>query len=119
MSASANPRVELRVGDLVRRNADDVPERAAASLGERVLTHRELDAAASRIGTALRERGARRGERVLVFADTSLEVLALFAATSKHGLVFAPLDARLGLEEARVLAEVSRPHWDVVADAAR
>jgi len=119
MSASANPRVELRVGDLFRRNADDVPDRPAASLGDAVLTHRELDAAATRIATALRERGARRGERVLVFADTSLETLALFAATSKEGLVFAPLDARLGLDEARVLSEVARPHRVVVADPAR
>ena len=119
MSASANPRVELRVGDLFRRNAHDVPDRPAASLGSAVLTHGELDAAATRIATALQERGARAGERVLVFANTSLEVLALFAATSKRGLVFAPLDGRLSLDEARVLAEVARPHRVVVADPAR
>ena len=118
MEASPNARVELRVGDLIRRNAEAVPGRVAASLGEAVLTHAGLEAAASRIAVALRERGAARGERVLAFADTSLETLALFAATSKAGLVFAPLDARLSEGEARVLAEVARPHW-VVADASR
>jgi acyl-CoA synthetase (AMP-forming)/AMP-acid ligase II len=116
MDASPNTRVELRIGDLLRRNAQAVPERPAASLGDAVLTHAGLDLAASRIASALRERGAVRGERVLAFADTSLETLALFAACSKAGLVFAPLDARLSEGEARVLAEVARPHW-IVADA--
>ena len=118
MDASPNARVELRVGDLVRRNAQAVPERPAASLGDAVLTHAGLDLAATRIAAALCERGAARGERVLAFADTSLETLALFAACSKAGVVFAPLDARLSEGEARVLAEVARPHW-IVADASR
>jgi len=118
MNASPNPRVDLLVGDLVRKNAQAAPARPAASLGDAVLTHGGLDAAASRIASALRERGAARGERVLAFADTSLETLALFAGTSRAGLVFAPLDARLSEGEARVLAEVARPHW-IVADATR
>jgi len=111
-------RVELLVGEIVRRNALAVPERPAASLGLRVLTHGELDAQANRVGRALRERGVARGDRVLAFADTSLEVLVLFAALARLGAVFAPLDARLGGEEARGLAEVARPHW-IVADAGR
>jgi len=113
----ASAPVELRVGDLIRRNAQAVPERVAVSLGAATLTHAGLDAAAQRIGHALRERGAVRGERVLAFADTSLETLALFAGCAELGVVFAPLDARLSPGEAGVLAEVARPHW-VVADAA-
>jgi acyl-CoA synthetase (AMP-forming)/AMP-acid ligase II len=111
--------VELRIGDLFRRNARAVPGRVAASLGERTLTHAQLDAAANRVGHALRARGASRGQRVLGFADTSLETLVLFAGCSKLGAVFAPLDARLSEGEARVLAEVARPHHVVAGGSAR
>jgi acyl-CoA synthetase (AMP-forming)/AMP-acid ligase II len=55
---------------------------------------------------------------VLAWADTSLEQLALFAGAAKLGAVFAPLDARLGPEEAVRVARVARPGL-VVADAPR
>ena len=106
--------MELRIGDLLRRNAQARPDAVAASLGPRALTHAALDAAANRAGHALRAAGVRHGERVLGFADTSLETLVLFGALSKLGAVFAPLDARLSAGEARALAEVARPHWVVV-----
>jgi acyl-CoA synthetase (AMP-forming)/AMP-acid ligase II len=111
-------RVELRVGDVIGRNARALPGRRAASLAGRSLSHGELGSAADRVGAALRARGVARGARVLAFADTSLEVLVLFAGLAKLGAVFAPLDARLGQGEAATLAEVARPHW-IVADAAR
>jgi acyl-CoA synthetase (AMP-forming)/AMP-acid ligase II len=108
----------LRIGDLIRRNARVAPERPAASLAGRALTHRELDRAANRVGAALRASGIGQGDRVLAWADTSLEQLALFAGTSKLGAVFAPLDARLGPEEALAVARVAAPRL-VVADAPR
>ena len=43
----------LLIGDLFRRNADVVPDRAAASLGDRVVCHGELNAAGNRIAWAL------------------------------------------------------------------
>ena len=108
MNASPNARVELLIGDLIRRNAQAVPGRVAASLGAAALTHASSSDAASRIGWALRERGVARGERVLACADTSLEVLALFAGAAKLGAVFAPLDARLGARARRACWRRSR-----------
>jgi acyl-CoA synthetase (AMP-forming)/AMP-acid ligase II len=108
----------LLIGDLVRRNARAVPDRPAASLAGRVLTHRELDRAANRIGSALLALGVARGDRVVAWADTSLEQLALFAGMAKLGAVFAPLDARLGPEEALDVARIARPAL-LVADAPR
>ena len=60
----------LLIGDLIRRNARAVPGRPAASLADRVLSHAELDAAANRVGWALRERGVRPGDRLVAWADT-------------------------------------------------
>jgi acyl-CoA synthetase (AMP-forming)/AMP-acid ligase II len=108
----------LLLGDLIRRNARVVPDRAAASLAGRVLSHAELDRAANRVGSALRELGVSRGDRVVAWADTSLEQLALFAGLAKLGAVFAPLDARLGAAEATSVAGIARPAL-LVADAPR
>lgn len=106
----------MLVGDLIRRNSLVVPNRPAASLGAEVLTHAELDGAGNRIARALRELGVGRGDRVVVWADTSLDVFPLFAATSKIGAVFAPLNARFGVEESVPVVALARPAL-LVADA--
>lgn len=108
----------LLIGDLIRRNARAVPGRAAASLEGRVLSHAELDAAANRVGWALREQGLGCGDRLVAWAPTCLEQLVLFAGAAKLGAVFAPIDARLGAEEALRVASIARPRL-LVADASR
>src|SRR5262245_40075412 len=108
----------LRIGDLLRRNARAVPDGPAASLAGQVLTHGQLDRAANRVGSALSQYRVSRGDRVVAWADTSLEQLALFAGMAKLGAVFAPLDARLGPQEALDVARIARPAL-LVADAPR
>jgi fatty-acyl-CoA synthase len=108
----------LLVGDVFRRNAAIVPERTAATLGERSLSHGELDAAGNRLAWELAARGVRHGDRVLSFADTSLDVLPLFVALAKLGAVFAPLNARLGPDEAADVATLARAKL-LVVDPAR
>ena len=107
----------LLIGDIVRRNARVVPKEIAASLGAEALSHGALDAAANRVAWGLRSLGVGVGDRILAWADGSLEVLALFAGAAKCGAVFAPLDARLGSDEVAPLARLARPRL-LVADAA-
>jgi acyl-CoA synthetase (AMP-forming)/AMP-acid ligase II len=111
--ASAGP---LLIGHLFRRNAAAVPGWPAASLGDTVVSHGALNEAANRLAWALRERGVGHGDRALCWAASGLDVLPLFAALAKLGAVFAPLDARLGRDEALAVARVARPQW-VVTDA--
>jgi acyl-CoA synthetase (AMP-forming)/AMP-acid ligase II len=106
------------VGDLLRRNADVVPDRAAASLGERSLSHRELEVWSNRLAHTLAGQGIGHGDRVAVWADTDLAVLPLFGAVAKLGAVFAPLNARHGPAEAAPVAALARASL-LVADAAR
>jgi acyl-CoA synthetase (AMP-forming)/AMP-acid ligase II len=111
-------RVPLVIGEIFRRNAEVVPERAAASLGSETLSHRALDRAGNRVGWKLRELGVRHGDRVVSWADTSLEVLPLFVALARIGAVFAPLGARLGPEEAAEVSRLARPRL-LVTDTGR
>ncbi len=107
----------LLIGNLLRRNARVVPERVAASLDGQTITHGALHQAGNRLAWALGDLGIGRGDRVLCWADTSLEVLPLFAALAKLGAVFAPLNARLGGDEALPVARFARPRL-LVTDAA-
>ena len=72
--------MDLLIGDIFRNAARAVPGRAAAMLGDAMLTFGELDQAANRLGRALTRLGVGRNDRVVVRAGTSLEVVPLFAA---------------------------------------
>ena len=108
----------LLIGDLFRRNAAAAPRAPAASLGSQQLTHAELDRAGNRLARALAAQGLARGDRVVCWAETCLEVLPVFAALAKLGAVFAPLSARLGEDEARPVLATAHPAV-VIADAER
>jgi len=112
------PAASLLIGDLFRRNAAVVPGAPAASLDDRVLGYRDLDLAGNRAAHALRALGVGHGDRVVVWADTALEVLPLFVALAKLGAVFAPVNARLGREEAAEVARLARAKL-LMVDVAR
>lgn len=99
----------LLIGEVFRRNAEVVPDAPAASLGEALVRYGELDAAGNRLAHALRGLGLQHGDRVVSWADTGLHVLPLFVALAKLGAVFAPLNARLGPEEAAPIVRMARP----------
>jgi acyl-CoA synthetase (AMP-forming)/AMP-acid ligase II len=108
----------LLVGEIFRTNALAVPRRVAATLGEGELAYGELDARGNRLAHALRGLGVSHGDRILSWTDTCLEVLPLFVAAAKLGAVFAPMNARLGAEEAAPVARFARARC-LVADAGR
>lgn len=123
MSGRAGAGRGLLIGDVLRRAAESVPGDPAACVGTRdegytTLSYGELERDADRLAGALRDRlGIGHGDRVLVWADTSIEVLPLFVALARIGAVFAPLNARLGAEEAGEVARLARGALLVVDSA--
>ncbi len=105
---------KLLIGDIIRRAAQAVPDAPAVCVGSEALGYSELSYAelerdANRLALTLREQlGIGLGDRILGWADTSIEVLPLFVALAKLGAVFAPLNARLGAEEAGEVAKLAR-----------
>jgi acyl-CoA synthetase (AMP-forming)/AMP-acid ligase II len=110
--------VPLLIGEIFRRNAEVVPEAAAASLDDRVLSHAALDEAGNRLANVLRELGVGHGDRVVTWVDTCLEILPLFVAAAKLGAVFAPLNARFNAAEVAPVARLARAKL-LVTDATR
>jgi fatty-acyl-CoA synthase len=99
----------LVIGDIFRAGARAVPHRTAAALGDRHLTFTDVDRSANRLARAVLGFGVRRGARVAVWADTSLECVLLFAGLSKLGAVFCPLNGQWSEDEAADALHRLRP----------
>jgi len=80
------------------------------------VTFAHVELAANRVGRVLAGLGVRRGDRVVVWSSTTLDLVPLFAALAKTGAVFTPIGAGLGLDEAATVATSAGPAL-VVVDA--
>jgi acyl-CoA synthetase (AMP-forming)/AMP-acid ligase II len=108
--------MELLIGDVFRNVARAVPDGLAAAFGDRTMTFGEIDSTANRIARVLQSRGLDRGDRVAVWSATTLDVIPLFAALAKLGVVFAPMNPALSVDEAVATAQSARPALLVVDD---
>ena len=98
----------LLIGEIIRRNAAVFPDRVAATMDAASLSYRELETSGNATARALAAMGIGRGDRVVCWADTCLEVLPLFVGLAKLGAVFAPMNARLGAGEAAEVLPLAR-----------
>lgn len=107
----------LLVGNVLRHAARYTPRRPAATLGDDEVTFGALDEQANRVAHALAGMGVGHGDRVAWWGETSLEALPIFFALARVGAVFAPVNARLGPDEAAEVVGYARPRLLVVDDA--
>ena len=82
-------------------------------------SHGELDDRAARVAGFLRERGVARGDRVLLCAPTSLELVVAYLGTLRMGATAMPCDAALTSDELAHLLGDARPAAAFVAPDAR
>lgn len=110
--------MELLVGDIFRQAAVAVPHRMAAAMGDRSLTFAEVWDGAGEVAARLYAVGVRPGDRVVVWAATSLDVVPVFAGCARLGAVFCPMSPLLSAEEAAPVLRAVAPRA-VLADGAR
>jgi fatty-acyl-CoA synthase len=84
------------LADLLRRSAARHPDRLAVTDGVRSRTYSELNADASRIANALRERGVGVGDRVALLSRNSLEYAQAIFGVARSGAVLVPINFMLG-----------------------
>jgi acyl-CoA synthetase (AMP-forming)/AMP-acid ligase II len=109
--------MDLLIADVFRTGARSVPKRLAAVMGDRELTYGELGVQSNRVGHVLRGLGVGHHDRVVMWSNTTLDAVPLFAAAAKLGAVFAPANALLGVDEAVEMVALARPSLLVVDDA--
>jgi long-chain acyl-CoA synthetase len=80
---------------LASRHASCRREHLAVVFGPHRLTHDQINRRANRTADALRGLGLRKGDRVALLLDNSLELLDLYHAAAKTGIVVVPLSPLL------------------------
>lgn len=93
----------FNLADLFEVVAGQVPERIAFVCGSRRMTYRELDERATRLASALRERGIRRGDHVGIVLYNSAEYLETFFACCKIGAAPVNVNYRYVAKELQYL----------------
>src|SRR5262245_50866507 len=97
----------MRLHDLLDDGARAFPEREFAVQGARHLTYDEAVATTRRLTGALIERGVGPGDRIAMLSKNSIEMVLLYFAAARAGVVPVPLNYRL-----------APPEWCyIVADA--
>src|SRR5215203_5248129 len=96
---------ELRVADVVRRQAIDRADVVAIKHGDRALSYAELDERSSRLAQALLSTGVGPGARVAYLDRTAPEAIELLFAAAKIGAVSVPLNWRLAPPELAAIVE--------------
>jgi fatty-acyl-CoA synthase len=93
----------FNLADLFEVVAEAVPDRTAFICGEQRLSFRELDQRATRLASALQNRGIGRGDNVGIELFNSAEYLETFLACCKIGAVPANVNYRYVAEELHYL----------------
>jgi len=99
------------VQDEISRQAAVSGSAVALSAPGEEVTYAELEERSNRLANYLLEQGAAKGDRVVVLAQDSIQVITALLAIFKAGCVFVPLDP--AAPPARLAAQVSlaRPGW--------
>ena len=85
--------------DYFARIRPDAPFARAEELGDHVVTYAEAAAATHRIANGICERGLEPGERVALLAKNRLDLVLLYYACARAGVVPVPLNYRLAPPE--------------------
>jgi non-ribosomal peptide synthetase component F len=80
----------------------------------RRLTYAELEDSANNLANYLIEKGMKKGDRVAVVADNSIEIINGLIAILKAGGVFVPLDPRLPKLRLQAMIAEADPQWFLV-----
>jgi amino acid adenylation domain-containing protein len=89
----------MRVEEFLEQSARLTPEKTALVCQEGRFTYAELDRLANRLAGALEREGIRRGDRVAVFLDNSVEAVVSIFGVLKLGAVFLMVNATTKTEK--------------------
>jgi len=102
-------RGELAAGTLAEAfaaTAAERPDAPALEIDGVARTHGEIDARAARVGGFLQDRGVAAGDRVLLCAPTSMDLVVAYLGVVRIGATAMPCDAQLtSAELAHILAD--------------
>ena len=95
--------------DYLMQSAQVFPDKVALVCMNQRITYGELDACSNAIAHSLKEAGIRRGDRVVVFADNTVETVISFWAVLKANAVISIVNPLTKSDKLSYLLEDCRP----------
>src|SRR5208337_1614833 len=105
----------IHIGEMLARNARLYPndvalvERIAANKHRMEITWKEFDEAANKFSNILKERGVKKGDKVLHWMQNSIDWLIAYFGIIRTGAWVVPLNFRFVAEEMKYCADVAEP----------
>jgi acyl-CoA synthetase (AMP-forming)/AMP-acid ligase II len=85
----------MNLGQNLKINAGKFPNTVALKDSSRSFTYPELNQRVNRLANGLLSLGLNKGDKVAVFMENSIEIVEVFLATAKTGIVMVPINFRL------------------------
>ena len=104
------PPPEKTVVDRFLAQASQTPDAVAVEMGRAQVSYRALDEKSSQIANLLRDRDVKRGDRVGICLDRSVDMLAAVMGVLKAGAAYVPMDSNYpGERLAYMIADSQAP----------
>ncbi len=108
----------VHTAELLRRAAQEHPEREAYVHGEKRSTYGWLDRVADGFAATLIERGVKPGDVVCLMLPSSIKFAACYLGALRAGAVTSAINGRLGASEQRSILDRTTPKVTVLGDGA-
>lgn len=99
----------LTLYHFMEHNARYSGDRPAAIEDETIVTHRQFLERVDRLAAGMLAQGLRKGERVCILAQNSIDYLVLYGACAKTGVIAYPINWRLTAEEVKNVIALAEP----------
>jgi acyl-CoA synthetase (AMP-forming)/AMP-acid ligase II len=106
----------LNLGQHLKINAKKFPDKAAVKDSRRSFTYPRLNRRTNRLAHSLLGMGLTKGDKVAVLLENCIEIVELYLATAKTGLIIVPINFRLASNEIEYIADNSDAKAMVVHD---
>jgi len=106
----------MNLGQQLKVNAVKYPHTVALKDRARSYTYPQVNSRVNRLAHSLLSLGLAKGDKVAVLLENSIEIVEIYLATAKTGLVIVPINFRLVGHEVQYIAENSDARAFVVHD---
>jgi acyl-CoA synthetase (AMP-forming)/AMP-acid ligase II len=106
----------LNLGQNLKVNAKKFPDTVALKDAGRSFTYPQLNTRVNRLAHSLLSLGLSKGDKVAVFLENSIEIVEIFLATAKTGIIIVPINFRLVSQEVEYIADNSDAKAFIVHD---
>jgi len=106
----------MNIGQIQKLNAKKFKDTIALMDQDRSFTYPEMNRRVNQLAHSLTALGLEKGDKVAVFLENCIEIVELFLATAKTGIIMVPINFRLASPEVEYIVNNSDAKAVVVHD---